>query len=94
MRLNPDGSFKDWSKPVDRVDNAAYHHDLAYAEHPDTANRNVADGVMVAELNNIKNPTLKERAERAVVIPIIASKAAFGLGLGGKKKQCHRLNPR
>jgi hypothetical protein len=85
LRLNPDGSFKDWSKPVDRVDNAAYHHDLAYAEHPDTANRNVADGVMVAELNNIKNPTLRERAERAVVIPIISSKAAFGLGLGGKK---------
>jgi hypothetical protein len=94
LRLNPDGSFKDWSKPVDRVDNAAYHHDLAYAQHSDTADRNVADGVMVAELNNIKNPTLRERAERAVVIPIIASKAAFGLGLGGKKKQRRRLKPR
>lgn len=94
LRLNPDGSFKDWSKPVDRVDNAAYHHDLAYAEYSDTANRNVADGVMVAELNNIENPTLRERAERAVVIPVIASKAAFGLGIGGKKKQRRRLKPR
>ena len=36
LRLNPDGSFKDWSKPIDRVDNAAYHHDLAYAKHSDT----------------------------------------------------------
>ena len=29
-RLTSTGLYKDWSKPVDRVDNAAYHHDLAY----------------------------------------------------------------
>ena len=28
--LNPDGSPKEWSLPINRVDNAAYHHDLCY----------------------------------------------------------------
>jgi len=81
LRLNPDGSYKDWSKPVDRVDNAAYHHDLAYAKYSDTAHRNEADRVMVNELNNIENPTVRERVERAVVKPILATKAHFGLGV-------------
>jgi len=90
LRLNPDGSFKSWSKPVDRVDNAAYHHDLAYAQYLDTAHRNGADREMVEELNNIPNPTVRERMERAVVKPIIATKAHFGLGTAtatAKKKQ-------
>jgi len=46
VRLNPDGTYKPWSKPVDRVDNTAYHHDLDYAQHDYTANRNVADREM------------------------------------------------
>ena len=27
-RLNSDGTPKEWSIPINRVDNAAYHHDL------------------------------------------------------------------
>ena len=27
-RLNPDGTPKEWSIPINRVDNAVYHHDL------------------------------------------------------------------
>lgn len=84
LRLNPDGTPKPWSKPVDRVDNAAYHHDLAYAQYSDTANRNVADREMINQLNRISNPTIKERFERAVVKPILATKAQFGLGLPDK----------
>ena len=80
LRLNPDGSYKTWSKPVDRVDNAAYHHDLAYYKYSDTAHRNEADRIMVNELKNIENPTFRERAERAIVIPILATKAHFGMG--------------
>ena len=85
LRLNPDGSYKDWSKPVDRVDNAAYNHDLAYAKYSDTAHRNEADRVMVNELNNIENPTARERVERTVIKPILATKAHFGLGVSKKK---------
>ena len=29
-RLNSDGTPKEWSIPINRVDNAAYHHDLCY----------------------------------------------------------------
>ena len=28
-RLNPDGTSKEWSIPINRVDNAASHHDYA-----------------------------------------------------------------
>ena len=80
LRLNPDNSWKDWSKPIDRVDYAAYKHDLAYAEHQDTENRNKADRTMLEEVNRIEKPTLRERIERSVVKPIIGTKARFGLG--------------
>jgi len=46
-RLNPDGTPKSWSKPVNRVDSAAYRHDLAYARHSDTASRIAADRKMI-----------------------------------------------
>ena len=39
-RLNPDGMPKEWSMPINRVDNAAYHHDLCYSKHDDTKTRN------------------------------------------------------
>ena len=81
LRLNDDLTPKEWSKPVDRVDLAAYHHDLAYNEYSDTPNRNIADEIMVKELDSIENPTLRERAERAFIKPIIATKAKFGLGV-------------
>ena len=32
-RLNLDGTPKEWSIPINRVDNAAYHHDLCYSKH-------------------------------------------------------------
>ena len=35
-RLNPDGTPKKWSIPINRGDNAAYHHDLCYSKHDDT----------------------------------------------------------
>ena len=85
LRLNPDGTPKNWSKPVDRVDNAAYHHDLAYDRYNNVAARNAADRVMVNELNNIPSPTLRERIERAVVKPILSAKASLGLGLKSSK---------
>lgn len=81
LRLNDDGSWKNWSAPVDRVDLAAYHHDLEYAKHSDTANRNIADEAMVRELDSIENPTTRERIERGIVKPIISTKAKFGLGI-------------
>ena len=39
-RLNQNGTPKEWSIPINRVDNAAYHHDLCYSKHDDTKTRN------------------------------------------------------
>ena len=50
-RLNPDGTPKSWSKPVDRVDRAAYHHDLAYAKYENKAKRLEDDKRMIRELD-------------------------------------------
>jgi Phospholipase A2-like domain/Domain of unknown function (DUF5679) len=80
-RLNDDGTPKSWSKPVDRVDQAAYYHDLAYNLHKDTENRNIADREMLQQLDSIDNPSTREKIEMAIIKPIINTKQKFGLGL-------------
>jgi len=84
-RLNADGTPKAWSKPINRVDEAAYHHDVCYANNPDTKTRNkVCDSTMLKALKDIDNPTLREKIDRSIVSPIIGTKVRFGLG----KKIC------
>jgi len=81
-RLNADLTPKDWSKPINRVDNAAYHHDLCYAKNQDRKTRNeICDREMVRELDEITTPTLRERLERGIVRNLINAKANFGLGI-------------
>ena len=64
-RLNRDGTPKEWSMPINRVDNAAYHHDLCYSKHDDTKTRNeICDKTMLGELSGIFNPTLRERIDK------------------------------
>lgn len=88
-RLTSTGAYKEWSRPIDRVDNAAYHHDLAYQHFPDTATRNVADKIMLEQMDAIKDPTFRERIERGIIKPIIYTKAKFGLGHTASKN-CQR----
>jgi len=87
-RLNPDKTPKKWSKPINRVDNAAYHHDICYDENKDTSVRNkVCDRDMLTELDGIFNPTLRERLDRSIVNKIIGTKVNLGLGLKKKLKK-------
>ena len=87
-RLNPDLTWKKWSKPINRVDHAAYNHDVCYLKHNDTKTRNaVCDKNMLAELKGIYNPTLRERMERGVVSSLIGTKAKFGMGVKKKNFQ-------
>ena len=80
--LNPDLTPKAWSKPINRVDQAAYHHDICYVKNKDTKTRNeVCDRNMLEELDGIYNPTLRERIDREIVRPIIGTKKRFGMGL-------------
>ena len=80
-RLTSTNAYQDWSKPVDRVDNAAYHHDLAYKYFNDIQTRNLADKMMLEETNSIQNPTQREINERKIIEPIISAKAKFRLGV-------------
>ena len=84
-RLNPDLTPKKWSKPVNRVDKAAYHHNVCYLKNDDTATRNaVCDKNMLKELEGIYNPTLRERLDKSIVSNLIRTKVKFGMGV--KKK--------
>ena len=81
-RLNEDMTPKAWSKPINRVDKTAYHHDIFYVRNKDTKTCNkVCDKNKLTELNGIYNPTLRERMERGVVSTIIGMKKRFGWGL-------------
>lgn len=85
-RLNPDLTPKSWSKPINRVDEAAYHHDICYLKNRDTKTRNeVCDKDMLTEMDGIYNPTLREKLDRALVSKIIDTKMRFGMGLEKKK---------
>ena len=84
-RINPNLTPKKWSKPVNRIDKAAYHHDLCYLKNDDTATRNaVCDKNMLKELEGIYNPTLREILDKSVVSKLIGTKVKFGMGV--KKK--------
>ena len=79
-RLNSDETPYEWSIPINRVDNAAYHHDLSYSKHDDTKTRNeVCDKTMLDELNEIVNLTLRERIDKSIVGKLINAKVNFGL---------------
>ena len=59
--LNPDLTPKRWSKPVNRVAKAAYHHNIRYLKTDDTATRNaVCDKNMLKEHEGIYNPSLRD----------------------------------
>ena len=56
---------KERIRPINRVDNAAYHHDLCYSKHDDTKTRNqVYDKTLFDEVNGIMNLTLRERIDK------------------------------
>jgi len=86
--LNPDMTPNDWSKPINRVDTAAYHHDLWYAKNQDRKTRNeICDKEMIQELDGINKPSLRERLDKSIIRNIINAKVNLGLGL---KKTAHK----
>ena len=86
-RLNPDLTPKNNSLPINRVDEAAYHHDVCYLKNKDTSTRNkVCDKKMLEALKSIQNPTLRERLDRSIVDKIIGTKMRFGMGTTVEKK--------
>ena len=90
--LNSDGTPKEWSIPINRVDNAAYHQALCYSKHDDIKTRNqVCDKTILHELNGIVDPTLRERTAKSIVGKLINAKVNFGLGEPMKAKKILKL---
>ena len=90
-RFNLDLTPKKWSKPVNHMDKAAYHHDICYLKNEDTATRNaVCDKNMLKELEGIYNPSLRERLDKSIVSKLIGTKVQFGMGV--KKSLAEELH--
>ena len=67
QRLNVDHSPKEFSKPINRIDEIAYQHDLAYRDAGDDLDRkHEADRIMLKLLDSITDPTVRERLERLI----------------------------
>lgn len=81
LRLDEDDLPFEDSLPKNRIDAAAYKHDLAYRDFDDIENRHNADRKMIEELNAIQNPTFRERVDRALVIRMLGIKLKMGQGL-------------
>ena len=86
--MNSHGTPKEWSIPINRVNNANYHHDLCYSKHDETKTRNqVCDKILLDELNEIVNPTLRERIDKSIIGKLINAKVNFGFGASTKAKK-------
>src|SRR3954452_11766516 len=85
--LGPGTKFKErikqGVKPVDRVDEAAMHHDLAYHIHKDKDKRHEADRKLLADIDSIQNPTFKEKLKALTTKAVIKPKLFLGLGMDG-----------
>src|ERR1700710_1782490 len=93
IRLNPDDSPKDWSLPIDRDDEVAYRHDLNYRDAgEDLAKKHKADRIMLRMLNEITNPSLRERLDGLIIKGIINSKLKLGVGLSDKEKYADEIH--
>ena len=81
-RLNPDDTPKDWSLPVNSIDQAAYKHDLIYRDAgDDLATKHQGDREMIKALEEIQPGDLGERFQRFIVKKILQLKLRYGLGL-------------
>ena len=60
--------------PVDRIDEISLRHDLYYTAHTSARERIIGDDIMFKELNEIPNPTWKERFERIIVRLLLGAK--------------------
>ncbi|ESP01029.1 hypothetical protein LOTGIDRAFT_172863 [Lottia gigantea] len=73
LRLDENDNPKPGEEPVNRVDAAALKHDILY-RNKDITFRHQADKQMIDELENIPNPTFKEKLQRALIIKLLKAK--------------------
>ena len=77
-RLDEQGRPRPGNERIDKVNEIALRHDLAYAQAKDLPSRSAADRRMLDELKAIESPTCRERAERALVFLFMYPKYYLG----------------
>jgi len=90
-RLNVDGTWKEWSTPKNRVDEAAYRHDLFYDKYDDAPHRRIADVIMIDELKKITDPTPDEILARKVAKTLLQSKLLLGMGVNPDPRPAYKF---
>ena len=88
IRLDENNIPKPGEEPINRVDQSALKHDIAY-NNPNIRDRQKADIDLIQDLNEIKNPTFRERLDKAIVKNVMKAKILVGGGqspiaLGGE----------
>ncbi|ESO87444.1 hypothetical protein LOTGIDRAFT_235104 [Lottia gigantea] len=73
LRLDENDNPKPGEEPVNKVDATALKHDILY-RNKDITFRHHADKQMIDELENIPNPTFKEKLQRALIIKLLKAK--------------------
>ena len=71
---------KEEHQPVNRIDAIAMQHDIEYISK-DLQDRHVADVKMIHRMDNIPNPTFREKLERFLIKSIMKGKIMIGQGL-------------
>lgn len=79
-RLGANDEPLPWSRPLNKVDNLCYKHDLAYRDKAKEA-RQKADQELLGGLDKITSPTNEEMHAIRWIRPIIKTKGFLGLGM-------------
>ena len=80
IRLDENDQPKPGEEPINRVDQTCYRHDLDYRDAgEDLSRKHEADRIMLKMLNEIANPSLRERLDGLIIKGIINSKLKLGV---------------
>ena len=77
-RLDSSGRPLPGLEPINRVDAACLNHDKAYSRSSDIRSRQKADVDLIQDLNEIRDPSIGERAGRAATKAGLKAKIAVG----------------
>ena len=81
IRLDENDQPESGEEPKNRIDLAAYHHDIKYRDAKnDLQLKHKADREMLKELDNIQNPSTAERFQRMLVKKALQAKLKLGMG--------------
>jgi hypothetical protein len=75
IRLDENDRPREWSKPINRVEEIAMKHGIGYREcQDDLSCKQEQDRIMLQLLDSIPDPTIRERVEKMIVKAALKTK--------------------